>query len=334
MPNTEYKQVGRNCLADFIACDPHAAAEQAEILVSVGAFASACEDEEFLGAGGSSNIVSIGSYLPYVAHAIRVGGWLSKGKAWEQGNVELATAIVSRNAMLDHESLIRQGRTPDSSKIPNEKDREVASKAIAFCNEYFENANPATLSDYEHNLRVAMQTGVCEARTFGIVASAINFAARTQEKASERVDFANSQFVGEIGKRAVFQSLKCVFPGFGGRPVVFVDPNGNKVSAWNPGFKVEKGETYTVKATPVKQDEYKGIKSTMLNRMVLATEKDLAPKAPRKPRAKKATGTSSVTAPIVKCEDCAIWEQTGRPCTVSSHGECDCPKCQGMCKCQ
>jgi hypothetical protein len=168
--------------------------------------------------------------------------------------------------------------------LPTEKDIEVANKAIAYCNEFFDGLSDeaaSKLSDYEHNLRVAVLGGIVDHKLAGIVASAVNYAAREQEKKAERIDFANSQFVGTLKKREIFADLKCVFPGFGGRPVVFVDAFGNKISAWNPGFAVEKGQTYNVKATPVKQDEYKGIKSTMMNRMVLATEKDLAPKAPR-----------------------------------------------------
>lgn len=34
-----------------------------------------------------------------------------------------------------------------------------------------------------------------------------------------------------------------------------------------------------------------------------------------------------------KCKACRAWAKTGRPCTAQSHGECDCPKCQGTCEC-
>lgn len=282
----EYKQVGRNCLADFIGFDPHGAAEYAELLAGIGQFAGACEED-----GEPGERVrfyrTISAYLPYVAMAIRQNGWLSNGKAWELYNDKTnSSSNVAWNTMTDNESDIRAGKTVNPKNLPTEADEAVSAKTIEYIAELFENADTAKLTDYEHNLRVAMLGGVVEHRSAGIIASAINFAARDQEKKAERIDFSNSQYVGEIGKRAIF-TVKCVYPGFGGRPVVFVDGAGNKVSAWNPGFIVEKGQTYTVKATPVKQDEYKGLKSTMLNRMVLATEKDLAPKAPRKARAKK-----------------------------------------------
>lgn len=260
----EYKQVGRNCLADFFGFDPHAAAAMAEILASVGAYSEACEDGEFLG-GGERLHWTIGMYLPYVAAVIRNDGWLPKGKAYEQhGHTEYATASVAWRNLID-----RKLEKQDPRYVPTEKDAEVAKKAIEFMAEHFDKEG-LTLSDYEHNLRVAFLSGIVDPKTAGIVASGINYAAREQEKAANRVDFANSQFVGELKKRMVIESLVCVYPGFGGRPVVFVDPNGNKITAWNPGFAIEKGGTYTVKATPVKHEEYKGIKSTMVNRVVLA----------------------------------------------------------------
>jgi len=33
------------------------------------------------------------------------------------------------------------------------------------------------------------------------------------------------------------------------------------------------------------------------------------------------------------CNTCDMWAATGRPCTMASYGECDCPDCQGTCEC-
>jgi hypothetical protein len=35
----------------------------------------------------------------------------------------------------------------------------------------------------------------------------------------------------------------------------------------------------------------------------------------------------------MKCQNCKDWDALERPCTLASHGECDCPKCQGTCDC-
>jgi hypothetical protein len=35
----------------------------------------------------------------------------------------------------------------------------------------------------------------------------------------------------------------------------------------------------------------------------------------------------------MKCPNCREWDELERPCTAESHGECDCPKCTGICNC-
>jgi len=34
------------------------------------------------------------------------------------------------------------------------------------------------------------------------------------------------------------------------------------------------------------------------------------------------------------CKYCKKWAKTRRPCTAIPLGECDCPKCQGLCGCE
>jgi hypothetical protein len=35
-----------------------------------------------------------------------------------------------------------------------------------------------------------------------------------------------------------------------------------------------------------------------------------------------------------ECKHCEKFHALGRYCTAKSHGECDCPKCQGFCECK
>ena len=35
----------------------------------------------------------------------------------------------------------------------------------------------------------------------------------------------------------------------------------------------------------------------------------------------------------MKCKSCRTFEAKGFRCSAMTHGECDCPKCQGFCKC-
>lgn len=35
-----------------------------------------------------------------------------------------------------------------------------------------------------------------------------------------------------------------------------------------------------------------------------------------------------------RCVPCIRWANKGYRCSARTHGECDCPKCQGYCKCR
>lgn len=43
------------------------------------------------------------------------------------------------------------------------------------------------------------------------------------------------------------------------------------------------------------------------------------------------TDKSDPSTEVKSCKHCLAWQQTGRQCTIQTHLECDCPKCQGLC---
>ena len=197
--NSNFIQVGRNCLADFLGgADPHAAASMAEILAEAGYIAGACTDDDEGGLGGGSRFYfTTADYLPWVAQTIRINGWLPKGKAWERdGHTHNASAVIAWNNMVDY------GRPMSRIEKYTDADAKVADDAIAFCAKHFEDVDTATLGDYEHNLRVSLSTGIVEFRTAGMIASCVSFAAREQAKRNP-VIFTN-EFVGELGKRGTY----------------------------------------------------------------------------------------------------------------------------------
>lgn len=78
----EFKQVGRQCLVDFLgssATDPMAAASYAELVWT------AMEEAEAAGSGGGfgggDGLVSMNVFLAHVAMGCRMDGWMSRGAA-------------------------------------------------------------------------------------------------------------------------------------------------------------------------------------------------------------------------------------------------------------
>jgi hypothetical protein len=158
----ELKQIGRNCLADYLGHeDPEAIIEAAQFLADCGAFFG---DEEGWGSGGSADVQAIEDFLPWVAMAIRDSGWTPKSKAQPEVG-KFSTVAVANSLHADYRD--RTNRQRDVEK-PSAADCTLAKAAIEWCRT--ELANKPSKSDYEHNLVVICSIDVLRAKNEGIAA--------------------------------------------------------------------------------------------------------------------------------------------------------------------
>lgn len=233
-----FKQVGRNCLVDFLGhANPHALAAYAELLMVADDFAGMSGDEDgfgFGGFGGGNGPRACGmvSFLRVVVAAIREGGWLSRTKARELGRDGAATADLALA-----EVFRKEGSTPVVKSILPD-DGPEAERLLALVGAKFEATNPEALSDYEHNLRVSMLMGYVTAKTAGIAGSLVVYARREEAKLAEARAVASGErkHVGTIGERATFvltiTGMHSFETDYGVSTWVnFVDATGNKL-AW------------------------------------------------------------------------------------------------------
>lgn len=271
--NGSVKQVGRNCLADFTGVkSPEALAAMAELLAAAG---EAAEASESGGGGGGEITEDIGAYLAYVAASIRHDGWLSRTKARDEGGQ--ATADIAWNVMHPARGEHERRQSRGEWIAPSERDIESAKTALAWSDIHLTEADPNTLGDYEHNLRVAVVGGIVTHRLAGIAASLISYYERAQgkilrAKAAESIkDAANKAgYVGAVGKRCSFKaSLVAVFDFTSNYGVVhvhkFLTPEGS-VLVWKTGSdKLDLG-SYDIAGSVKEHSEYKGELQTVLTR--------------------------------------------------------------------
>lgn len=198
--NGATKQVGRNCLRDFLGhADPHACAAYAELLMVAGELCDEAGSADFWGEGGSSFVprtIGMDRFLGIVVAAIRESGWLSRTKARDQGRDMEATAERAlAEAFRKGDKPVVKGIVPD--------DFVEAARYLKFVSEKFDASNPEELSDYEHNLRVAVLTGYVTSKTSGIAASLVVYAQRELAKLAELDAVARGErkHVGTIGER-------------------------------------------------------------------------------------------------------------------------------------
>jgi hypothetical protein len=251
----EVKQVGSNCLKDFLGHDPRGALAMATYLSDLDDY---IESEKSEGFGGGAIVYKIEDYLSWVAQEIRTHGWLSRGKARIEGDI--ATADAAEQARWNYYK-------NKLGVLPSDADLEMAEKALEWAREI-----PADVqSDYLYNLRVATSRDYITHREFGLVASAIAAYAREVEKkmVAEREKVV-SEFQGEVGKRQEFVlTVERIIYSDGAYGVTFitklVDEQGN-IFTWFASNELEQGKTYTIKATVKKHEEYRGVKQTVITR--------------------------------------------------------------------
>ena len=272
----EYKQVGRQCLKDFLGynANPDQLANWAQTIASIDGMMEAAEERGGGHGGHGARFLGLEYYLSYVAKAIRERGWVSRSKAREDA-ASIATADLA-SAFMETEHDDRASPDKRAAAKFNEKDVELAKTAIEWTREAL--SSMETSNDYEHNLRVVVSMQAIDGRMTGIAASLIVY---YQKRTQQQVNYQNSSWFGAIGDRATFTLMvDRVIPhekqayGRRGTAITYIhkmrDENGNLAVWFSSGTKLEEGETYELVGTVKDHKEYRGVKETILTRCKIA----------------------------------------------------------------
>ncbi|MCC6629645.1 MAG: hypothetical protein IT340_19885 [Chloroflexi bacterium] len=282
----EHKQVGRNCLQDFLGgLSPQAAAAALEYLHD--ALTAATDAEGYTHGSHGEERYPLAAFLAYVAVAIRRQGWVSRTTARDSDR--LATADV----VLDHyynlrkfgtlASFLQSGGYADGWLAPEERDAAEAGAAVAWLPGYLA-AQPQPLSDYLHNLSLLVGDNASVTRKeAGLAASIVSLYQREQAHlvtqaaldAARREQAAASQHVGVIGQRlpvttVTITSLRYL-DGLYGVTVVhgLVDEHGNVLTWFASGGRElgEVGGTAAITATVKDHTVYRDVPQTIITRV-------------------------------------------------------------------
>jgi hypothetical protein len=271
----EHKVVGRQCVADFLGGqDPK---RIASYLTALWVFMAGLGDEEGFGGGGSYVYHwDVERMLAVASMFVRTCGWLGRSKAREWDRHD-ATADLT----LDH--LIGPGARATAEEWElfraNEaaisgSDQDKARKILWWAGETF--FGRTDLSDYEHNLVVAL-SGSVTAKTLGVAASAVVAYDRAMVRLAERKARENSpsRHLHAPGKRFDFKAevtmVRWVEGDYGTTTVLkFRDSDGNVLTWFASGSKdIEVGQSFAIRATVKKHDNYRGEDQTVITRAKL-----------------------------------------------------------------
>lgn len=278
----ETKQVGRQCVADFLGGKSvEAAIAIASWVKGIGALLDAEDRYEY---GGNlwrePVLIDAMNTLSTSVRVVNEHGFLSRSKASE---FDITTA--------DRVMLVLW---PPFSPGMSEKERAEIRAEIELCTPTeTDKAKAAAIRDwvlgldsagnsYLNNLQVILKRELVQPKEVGILASAVSFYYREIEnpKWTPKGKAPASEHIGTVGDRIDLE-VECMgigsFTGTYGETVIYrLRSDNNKVTWFSSGESdIEIGGTYKVKATIKRHDEYRGEKVTMVNRVkVLETVKN------------------------------------------------------------
>lgn len=261
----ELKQVGRNCLADFLR------EGNAENIAAFWEFyfhiIEVCEDAEsmeFRGGFGCA-MYDLAEFLRYSLICIRAFGWCSVSKANDEGLCAtaddafgLTTGAATKELNKDVQDWLEKNPWTD-------KDSEYVKGIIAWAKEL------GGANDYLYNLGVIARAEYVTKKTYKLAASIIMTYRKECEMESEQMQ---SHHFGTIGKREVFTLiLEKVIELAGDYGLtslhIFHDEKGNRAVWFASGegmSKIDKNRPHHIKATVKDHSEKKGIAQTILTR--------------------------------------------------------------------
>lgn len=180
-----FKQVGRQCLKDFIPgghTSPDALAWWAHALDAV---MGACRDAGSGGGISMPSYVDLAAYLSRVAQIIRTTGWVSRKDAFE--NDKVATADRAINSV-GYEPLLAE-------------DTALAEKTVEWMANLSDNQTEG--NEFLHNLRTLGQLGVVDHRTHRIAAAAVTAFQRETSKSGFALlkPVKDRAFLGTVGTK-------------------------------------------------------------------------------------------------------------------------------------
>jgi len=296
------RQIGRNCLADFFpGLDPAEVASQLSWWTDAAEMLSEGGDgDEMCGGRRGEERFGIESLLGTTQAAIEACGWVSRSKARESFDLTPTADIVA--LCYTPERYLSEADKEVVKLVREHRDAERHDPMVAATLEWIRSQDPETADDYIYNLHVICKGETVRRDRLGLACSLMAAHRRFLQGERERVEQERnpSEFVGEIGKRDLFQGCELKFmsepyQSDWGTTTRLMFVQGSSVLIWwasNPdGFTV--GENYDLVATPKAHDEYhnarKGTvtKQTTVSRVKVATDKD------RKKYAKKQKATAA-----------------------------------------
>jgi hypothetical protein len=278
--NGEYKQVGRQCIKDFLGHEkPERIAQYFSFLFQVEDMAE--EYEGMSGSGGERyEYFDLISWLATTSAVIRAYGWLSRTKAKESDYALSTSDIVS--AITERPKGTKK-RYPEVEVT--EADKQEARDTIEWVVEKFKDKEGYMMSEYELNIYKIAKAGLVDYWKGGFASSIILYVRKEKGLLEERErESKTSEYYGEVGTRVSVEQLILTFKTsfdtqygtthlykFKKEQYTFVWFSSNCMGGYinNEFVEYAIGDVFNITGRIKKHEEYRDIKQTVLTRCKL-----------------------------------------------------------------
>lgn len=271
---TEYNQVGRQCLKDFLG---HPAPESMIHWGNLLNDLAAEFDTMYNGMGSGAWLYKLEEVLTFAAYCIREYGWVKSADG----------TIMQPSTRNSVEDILAKSRKPTYEDIylNHQEDIQLAETALKYAQETLcENAESGRsaredISDYEYNIKVmcCRETPVCDAKRLGVAVSIIRWYQNQMEQRVKREERVPSKFLGQPGdklKNVPADILRVHYTeGYYGTTTIitFVIGGSNYATWFASGYhQWEAGDKVNIKSATIKGLEvYRDNEQTVLTRCKL-----------------------------------------------------------------
>jgi hypothetical protein len=230
--------------------------------------------EDFFGTSHGKPVEFTGEVLTYAVALARKYGFMGKAKA-EITGANSTASLVCFNMFpptWGGSQAMEQWRKDEKRIEPSKADAEHAATIRLWA----ANLN-AEGDQFLGNLKVALAGDTCENRDFGLICAAYMAHDKAVGDPMTKAPVAGvkNEYFGTVGKREVFEALTVTEfrhreTDYGTSTIIKYRDTEGRVAVWFASGSIDPvvGEVVKVKATVKNHDEYKGLRQTILSRVV------------------------------------------------------------------
>ena len=268
--NGEMKQIGRNCLTNFLGgADPKAIIWYFRFRAGIGEILNDAETEA-VGKGRRGQLYfEVPNILASAISGSREYGYVNTKMAQEKGMRttagEVRYALTARNLSEDETKYYKPYRNPTTQDV------EKANEMIAWFKALPEKEREA--NNFMHSLNVLLNSKQVSSRDMGFIVALIPTFKRAMQTNVERKTKTN-EWIGTPNQKIPPTQITVVGTqdisgAYGAIQLVRMEDNDGRLLIWwnSSSSNMEQGKKYSIVGTIKKHDDYQGRKQTVLTRV-------------------------------------------------------------------